>query len=168
MPEAKTADDPKPEPLDLRLLRDVLDEHAVPLTCRRRQCRRNRHCSGEAQRADRPLASGAGLPPCAAKAKPEAHPLLQTMLGDIEPHVGSSTEPRQWPEDTKAAAQLRLALAMLHRIHTRPGPHPQSERTALAAWQATDPDPHTTTLYRLAWHHSKPEKPNVASPGTAP
>ena len=135
MPEPKTADDPKSEPLDLRLLRDVLDEHAVPLTCRRRQCRRNRHCCGEAQRADRPLASGAGLPPCAAKAKPEAHVALQTQLVEIEPHVGASTEPRQWPEDTKAAAELRLALAMLHRIHTRPGPHPQSERTALAIGQ---------------------------------
>jgi hypothetical protein len=167
MPEPKTADDPKPEPLDLRLLRDVLDEHAVPLTCRRRKCRRNQHCSGEAQRADRPLASGAGLPPCAAKAKPEAHPLLQSLLGEVEPHVGPSTEPRQWPEDTKAAAQLRLALAMLHRIHARPGPHPEHERTALADWHATDPDPHTTALYRLAWHHSKPEKPNLASPGTA-
>ncbi len=89
------------------------------------------------------------------------------MLGDIEPHVAPSTEPRQWPEDTKATAQLRLALAMLHRIHARPGPHPEHERTALADWHATDPNPHTTALYRLAWHHSKPEKPNAASTGTA-
>ena len=167
MPEPKTADDPSTEPLDLRLLRDVLDEHAIPLTCRRRQCRRNRHCCGKPQRADRPLASGAGLPPCAAKAKPEAHRLLQTMLGQLQPHVAPSTKPRHWPEDTKAAARLRLALAILHRIHARPGPHPEQERTALAAWQATDPDPHTTALYRLAWHHSKPEKPHAASPGTA-
>ncbi|QEE43966.1 hypothetical protein FVA81_04765 [Rhizobium sp. WL3] len=167
MPDPTTADDPKTEPLDLRLLRDILTEHGTPLTCRRRQCRRNRHCSGEAQRTDQPLASGESLPPCVAHAKPRERQEIQTLAGGLRPHVSPSTEPRKWPEDKEAVSQFRLALAMIHRIHTRPGLHPEHERAALADWQATDPDPEASALYRRTWHHGKPDKRPSASPSTA-
>ncbi|WP_133253005.1 hypothetical protein [Rhizobium wuzhouense] len=167
MPDHQTTEAPVPEPLELRLLRDLLDEHATPLRCPRRQCRRSRHCSGQAPRAHLPLASGVSLPPCAAKAKPIVHQELRDMAGQLHPHVSPGIEPRQWPEDAEAAAKLRLALARLHRIHTRPGPHPEHERAALAAWAASDPNPQATALYRCGWHHIKPEKRPSASPGTA-
>lgn len=165
MPNRQTTEAPAPEPLDLRLLRDVLDEHAIPLDCRRRQCRRNRHCCGEAHLADQPLTPGEALPPCVAKAKAEARRQLQTMADGLRPPVDRSPEPRHWPEDHEAADRLRTTLAMIHRIHTRPGPHPEHERAALAAWAASDPNPQRSTLCRLAWHHGKPEKRPSASTG---
>jgi len=168
MPDPTTTDDPTAEPLELRLLRDILTEHGTPLICRRRQCRRNRHCSGQAQRADPPLASGECLPPCVAHARPGKRLEILTLAGQLRPHMSPSTEPRQWPEDKQAVSQLRLALAMIHRIHTRPGLHPEHERTALADWQATDPDRQASALYRRAWRHGKPCKRPSAKTGTAP
>jgi hypothetical protein len=103
-----------------------------------------------------------------AHAKPRERLEIQTLAGGLRPHVSPSTEPRQWPEDKEAVSQLRLALAMIHRIHTRPGLHPEHERAALADWQATDPDRQASALYRRTWHHGKLEKRPSASPGTAP
>ncbi|SIQ93425.1 hypothetical protein SAMN05880561_10661 [Rhizobium sp. RU33A] len=168
MPDSKTTDDPKTEPLDLRLLRDVLDEHGIPLDCWRRQCRRNRHCSGEAQRADQPLTPGEALPPCVAKAKAEARRQLQTMADGLRPPVDRSPEPRQWPDDHEAADRLRTTLAIIHRIHTRPGPHPEHERAAIAAWAASDPNPQLSAVCRRIWRHTKGETKPRANPGSAP
>jgi hypothetical protein len=166
MPDPQPTEAPIPEPLELRLLRDLLTNYGTPLICRRRQCRRNRQCSGAAQSDGRPSTSGLWLPPCATHAKPESHLELLTMAGRLRPHVAPCNAPRQWPEDEEAAVQLRVALAQIYRIHSRPGPHPESEQRAVAEWQATDPAPAITARYRRSFHHSRPEKRPSARPGT--
>jgi hypothetical protein len=167
MPDRQTRDNPLPEPLELRLLRDTFDQRGLPLRCPRRQCRRSRHCSGAALRPAEPLNPGEALPPCALHAKPEARRQFLAMAADLLPPLADSTAPGAWPDDREAANHLRQALAIVEQIHTRPGPHPQSERTALAAWHATDPAAEITALCRRIWRHSKPEQRPSAPTGTA-
>ncbi len=164
MPDPQTRDCPAAEPLTLRLLRDTFDERGTPLRCPRRQCRRSRHCSGAALRPADPLNADERLPVCALHAKPEARRQFLAMAADLLPPLDDST-PRVWPDDREAANHLRQALAIVWYIHTRPGPHPASERTALAAWQATDPAPEVTALCRRIWRHAKVEKRPVAKSG---
>lgn len=133
MPNRQIAESPAPEPLELRLLRDILDEQRTPLLCPRRQCRRSRHCSGTAQCPADPINADEWLPPCALRAAPELRRRFLAWAADILPPLADRTAPGTWPDDREAANHLRQALAIVERIHTRPGPHPQSERTALAA-----------------------------------
>jgi hypothetical protein len=158
MPDHQTTQAPIPEPLELRLLRDLFAEQGFPLLCRRRHCRRIRHCSGAAHRAEQSPTSDLWLPACVQHARPEARREFLDFAGPVRETLGDSTGPRQWPDDEAAAAQLRVALARLHRIHTRPGLHPENERAALAAWRATDPQPDVSDQYRRAWHRIKARK----------
>ncbi len=168
MPNRQTLDAPAPEPLELRLLRDTLDEHAIPLRCPRRQCRRSRHCSGAARRPAQPLNEGEWLPACALHAKPEARRQFLAWAAGILPPLAERTAPGTWPDDREAANHLRQALAIVERIHTRPGPHPESERTAFAAWAASDPNPQLSAVCRRIWRHTKRETNPRANPGSAP
>lgn len=168
MPNRQTLDAPAPEPLELRLLRDTLDEHGIPLRCARRQCRRSRHCSGTARRPAQPLNEGEWLPDCALHAKLEARQQFIAMAQDLLPPLDDSTAPGIWPDDREAANHLRQALAIVERIHTRPGPHPESERTALAAWAASEPNPQLSAVCRRIWRHTKVETNSRANPGSAP
>lgn len=168
MPNRQTLDAPVPEPLELRLLRDTFDERGIPLRCPRRQCRRSRHCSGTAHRPADPLNEGEWLPDCALHAKPEARRQFLAMASDLLPPLDDSTAPGTWPDDKEAANNLRQALAIVERIHTRPGPHPESERTALAAWAASDPNPQLSAVCRRIWRHTKVETKPRANPGSAP
>ena len=165
MPDPKTT--PAPEPLTLRLLRDTLDHRGIPRRCSRRQCRRSRHCSGAALRPVDPITADERLPPCALGVKPEQRRQFLAAAADILPPLDHSTAPGTWPDDTEAANHLRQALAIVKRIHSRPGPHPESEAEALAAWHATDPAPDVTALHDRVWRHTKPEKRPAASPGTS-
>lgn len=164
MPDPRT---PAPEPLELRLLRDTFDERGIPLRCPRRQCRRSRHCSGAAHLPADPLTADERLPPCALRAKPEARRQFLAMARDLLPPLDDSTAPGTWPDDREAANHLRQALAIVERIHTRPGPHPESERTALAAWAASDPNPQLSAICRRIWRHTKRETKPRANPGSA-
>lgn len=168
MPNRQISESPAPEPLELRLLRDILDEHRTPLPCPRRQCRRSRHCSGTAHRPADPINADEWLPPCALRATPELRRRFVAWAADILPALDDRTAPGPWPDDREAANHLRQALAIVERIHTRPGPHPQSERTALAAWYATDPDPETTVLCRRIWRNTKALTRLRANSGAAP
>lgn len=155
MPNRQFSESPAPEPLEMRLLRDILDEHRTPLLCPRRQCRRSRHCSGTAHRPADPINADEWLPPCALRATPELRRRFLDWAADILPPLDDRAAPGTWPDDKQASNHLRQALAIVERIHTRPGPHPQSERTALAAWHAADPDPETTALCRRIWRNTK-------------
>ncbi|MGC4407323.1 hypothetical protein D4A92_17800 [Rhizobium rosettiformans] len=168
MPNRQIAESPAPEPLELRLLRDILDEHRTPLLCPRRQCRRSRHCSGTAHRPADPINADEWLPPCALRAAPELRRRFLTWAADILPPLADRTAPGTWPDDREAANHLRQALAIVERIHTRLGPHPQSERTALTAWYATDPEPETTALCRRMWRNTKMLKRPRTNSGAAP
>ena len=168
MPNRQTQNAPAPEPLELRLLRDILDQHGTPLRCQRRQCRRSRHCSGPAFRPADPIDADEWLPPCALRATPALRRRFLAWAANILPSLADRTAPGTWPEDTQAANHLRQALTIVQRIHTRPGPNPDSERATLAAWHATDPDPETTALCRRIWCHTKvPTRPQANS-GAAP
>jgi hypothetical protein len=149
-------------------LRDTLNEHGIPLRCPRRQCRRSRHCSGAARRPAQPLNEGEWLPAFVIHAKPEARQQFIAMARDLLPPLDGSTAPGTWPDDREAANHLRHALAIVERIHTRPGPHPESERTALAAWAASDPNPQLSAVCRRIWRHTKRETNSRANPGSAP
>ena len=168
MPDRQTRDTPAPEPLTLRLLRETLDKRGLPLLCPRRQCRRSRYCSGPALRPADPLNANEKLPPCALRAKPEARRQFQALAADLLPPLDDCTAPGTWPEDREAANHLRQALAIVARIHTRPGPHPASERTALAAWHATDPDPDVTAFCDSIWRNPETGRQPDATPRTAP
>jgi len=154
MPDRETQNAPAPEPLTLRLLRDTFDERGIPLRCPRRQCRRSRHCGGAARRPAAPLNADQRLPPCALHAKPESHRQVLAWTADLLAPLDESTAPGTWPADAETANHLRLALVIMEQIHTRPGPHRESERTALAAWQKTDPSPEITASLRRFWRHS--------------
>jgi len=167
MPDRETQDAPVPEPLTLRLLRDTFDKRGLPLRCPRRQCRRSRYCSGPALRPSDPLNADERLPPCALKAKPEARRQFQALAADLLPPLDDSTAPGTWPEDREAANHLRQALAIVKRIHTRPGPHPEREKRALAAWHASDPNREATAFCDRIWRHSKVEKRPAAISPTA-
>jgi hypothetical protein len=166
MPTPQTPDTPAPEPLALRLMRDTFDQRGIPLYCPRRQCRRSRHCGGPVHRPQQPLTSGERLPGCTLEARPEARRQFLDMAGEVLQPFNDSTAPGTWPEDRQAANHLRRAMAIVARIHTRPGPHPDSERAALAAWQAADPDPELTTACVRLWRHTSVEKPTPARPET--
>ena len=159
---------PAPEPLTLRLLRDIFDKRGIPRRCPRRQCRRSRHCSGRALSPVDPLTPDERLPPCAFRAKPEARRQFIAMARDLLPPLDGSATLGTWPDDREAANHLRQAIAIVERIHSRPGPHPDSEGTALAAWHATDPAPELTALCRRIWRQPKAEKRPTASPDAAP
>ncbi len=167
MPDRETQNAPVPEPLTLRLLRASLDKGGTPLHCPRRQCRRSRHCSGAARRPAEPLTPEEWLPPCFVEADPAARRLSLDMAGRTLPPLEDIREPRAWPTDVQTATHLRVQLAIMQRIHARPGPHPDHERAALAAWQATDPDPEATAHCRRLWRHSKPGKRPAAKAGAA-
>ncbi|NBB53425.1 hypothetical protein GVN24_34675 [Rhizobium sp. CRIBSB] len=167
MPDRQTRENPLPEPLEIRLLRDTFDQRGLPLRCPRRQCRRSRYCSGPALRPAQPLNPGEALPPCALQAKPEARRQFLAMAVDLLPPLNDSTAPGTWPDDREAANHLRQALAIVEQIHARPGPHPQSERTALAAWYATDPAPEITALCRRIWRHARVDKHRRGHSGAA-
>ncbi|MBC2773367.1 hypothetical protein H6M51_10860 [Rhizobium sp. AQ_MP] len=167
MPDRQTRDTPGPEPLTLRLLRETFDKRGLPRRCPRRQCRRSRYCSGPALRPNDPLNADERLPPCALRAKPEARRQFQALAADLLPPLDDSTAPGTWPEDREAANHLRQALAIVARIHTRPGPHPASERAALAAWHASDPAPEVTALCDRLWRQPEPEKRPAANPPAA-
>jgi hypothetical protein len=149
------------------MLRDTLDEDGTPLRCPRRQCRRSRHCSGAAYRPAAPLNPEERLPHCVLHAKPEVRQQFLAWAADLLPPLDDSTGPGAWPDDQEAANHLRLSLAIVERIHTRPGPHSDSERTALAAWAATDPAPETSATYRRLWRHTKVEKHRRKPSGAA-
>lgn len=169
MPDPKPTEVPAPEPLTLRLLRDTLDERGIPLRCcPRRQCRRSRHCSGRALRPVDPLDADERLPTCALRAKPQARRQFLASAADILTPLDDSTAPGAWPDDEEAANHIRQALAIVKRIRSRPGPHPASEATALAAWHATDPAPDLTALCDRLWRHTRTEKRRRGTSGTAP
>lgn len=155
MPNRQISEAPAPEPLQLRLLRDILDEHRIPLGCPRRQCRRSWHCSGTAHRPADPINADEWLPPCGLHVPSELRRRFLAWAADILPPLADRTAPGTWPDDRETANHLRQALAIVERIRTRPGPHPQSEPTALAAWYATDPDPEATALCRRIWRNTK-------------
>jgi hypothetical protein len=168
MPDRQTRDNPLTEPLEIRLLRDTFDQRGFPLRCPRRQCRRSRYCSGPALRPAEPLNADERLPSCALQAKPEAHRQFRALAADLLPPLDDSTAPGTWPEDREAANHLRQAMAIVKRIHTRPGPHPDSEKRALAAWHATDPDPDLTALCDRIWRNPQSDWRPEAMPRTAP
>lgn len=168
MPDRETRDIPAPEPLTLRLLRDTFDQRGFPLRCPRRQCRRSRYCSGPALRPADPLNPDEKLPPCALQAKPEARRQFRALAADLLPPLDDSTAPGTWPEDREAANHLRQAMAIVKRIHTRPGPHPDSEKSALAAWHASDPDPDVTALCDRIWRNPQSDWRPEAMPRAAP
>ncbi|MDH4438839.1 MAG: hypothetical protein QE284_00440 [Rhizobium sp.] len=154
------------EPLELRLTRDLLAEHRIPLLCRSRQCRRSRTCCGPASLAPQPVALVEWLPPCRTGAAPAARREAMSLAAEIAACVPRNGTPQTWPEDKTAATRLRVLLAILHRIHSRPGPHLDSEIAGLAAWQATDPDPAESALYRRIIRHRKPAKRSAATAET--
>lgn len=168
MPDRQTTKAPVPEPLTLRLLRDTFDKHGIPRRCPRRQCRRSRHCSGAALSTAAQINADERLPPCALNAEPERRRQFLTWAADVLPPLDDSTVPGAWPDDTEAANHLRQALAIVARIHSRPGPHPESEAKALAAWHATDPDPEVTALCHRIWRHAKVENRSAATSSGVP
>ncbi len=156
---------PIAEPLDLRLTRDMLAEQRLPLLCRSRQCRRSRTCCGTAALAQHPVALFEFLPPCMKGADAATRRAVLTLAAEIDACVPRNPAPQTWPKEETAATRLRVLLAMLHRIHSRPGLHLDSEVKALAAWQATDPDPAESAHYRRVITHRKPEKRRAGETG---
>jgi hypothetical protein len=158
MPDLQTISGPIIEPLHLRLMRDMAAEHRVPLHCHTRQCRRSRTCCGPAAPAERPITTGERLPHCLIHAEPALRRDLLTLADTLSACLVPSQEPRPWPEDEQAATLLRARLGLIHRILSRPGPHRDHERAALAAWRSNDPDPEESALYRRVWRHRNPQK----------
>jgi hypothetical protein len=143
---------PIAESLHLRLMRDILAQVGHPQQCPNRQCRRSRVCCGAAAPAVRPIVADEHLPPCITDAATAfRHNTLKfatQIAACIRPDTERHTEPHRWPEDERPAAELRFLLGLLHRIHSRPGRHPESETDSLAAWAATDPDPSESAACR--------------------
>jgi hypothetical protein len=156
---------PIAEPLELRLTRDLIAVSGSPAVCRRRQCRRTRLCGGLAHLAQRPIAPGEWLPPCIATADPALRREVLTLATELRHRVCLDTEPPRWPDDAGDATELRVRLAEVQRIHSRPGLHPDHEYAALAAWQALDPDPAMSAHVGRVVRHSKPAKRQPAMEG---
>jgi hypothetical protein len=144
---------PMTESLHLRLTRDILVESGVPPVCPHRQCRRRRACCGPALPVSRPITPDEHMPPCMRHADVAMRHITLELAVELATRILPGMEPHQWPDDQGEVAQLRLLLAMLRRIHSRPGRHPASEIESLAAWAASDPDPAKSAAWTIAHRH---------------